>query len=99
MEVEFINVRGNFTLSCQGQGKEIKGHLTPRCQPGMLMNPLLPKTIIEQNNSSLEINWTNYVGSQNPRIIILYWASVSDNPVIQEPLPLWEQPAEQDAWV
>lgn len=32
-----------------------------------------------------------------PCIIIFYWANVSDNPVIQEPLPLWEQPAEQDA--
>lgn len=34
-----------------------------------------------------------------PCIIILYWANVSDNPVIQEPLLRWEQPSELDAWV
>lgn len=66
MDVEFIKVRATFIPSCQGQAREIKGHLTPCCQPEMLMNPLLPKTIIGQNNSSLEINWTNYVGSRNP---------------------------------
>lgn len=34
-----------------------------------------------------------------PCIIILYWADVSDNHVIWSPLPLWEHPTEQDAWV
>lgn len=66
MDTEFIKVTVTFIQSCQGEATEIKGHLTPRCQPEMLMNPLLPKTIIGQNNSSPEINWANYVGSQNP---------------------------------
>lgn len=55
-----------FLSSRQERGREIKAHLTPCCQPETLTNPSLPKTIIGQNNSSLEINWTNYVGSQNP---------------------------------
>lgn len=72
MEIEFIQVGANFILSRQGWGgggrggEAIKGRKTPCCQPGTLMNPLLPKAIIGQNNSSPEINWTNYVGSQNP---------------------------------
>lgn len=39
------------------------------------MNPSLPKTIIGQNNSSLEINRANYVGSQDP--LNNYWLSGS----------------------
>lgn len=52
------------------------------------MNPLLPKTIIGRNNSSLEINWTNCVGSQNPLYNYLYWANVSDNHVIGVSSPM-----------
>ena len=51
------------------------------------MNPLLPKTIIGQNNSSLEINWTNYVAFQNPLNNYFLQGGVSDNCVIFEPLP------------
>lgn len=52
------------------------------------MNALLPKTIIEQNNSSLEINWTNHVDFQNPLNNYFLQDGVSDNCVILEPLPL-----------
>lgn len=52
------------------------------------MNPLLPKTIIEQSNSSLEINWTNHVAFQNPLNNYFLQDGVSDNCVILEPLPL-----------
>lgn len=64
METEFIKVRARSTPHVRGR-EEIKAHLTPCRPPETLTNPTLPKTIIGQNNSSLEINWTNYVGSRN----------------------------------